>query len=937
MNDNSLKINDNTLSMESWVEQQTMGNDENGKKNLSERKKEAKHNDSESKAQQGVGKNKEDLKRQDENDSEMAIKKEISKINECANCTNLDETKDYTIIVPPRKKMRNMTNEEAEGGSPNGGKANGEESFIPTGKSHSSEQEYITELLQSSSFDLKHKKKKLKKKSACDGGKRENGQGGKSGKNKSNGKNKPKGKSAKCEKKYGRKVDQSSDEGGAGESIEGSGEDSGDDSGDDSSEVVSEGSNPLAKRKGKKADKQKKLNMLREKLNKTKKINFKKEKNSSKNDKQRYAKYKRNKENIKMTFDVTSRFTVLGCDWDNISSADIFYLFESYYNFEKRKKKNIDYTKSRAVKKVTIYTSKYGEKKLKQEKRHGPKINLDILKLKRKGDGAVYRQNNFLDYLQDEEDEEGALSSSEDSSSEGGTDESGSNDESVESDESEERDESDERDESADLDEGADRDDSTGDDESADSDSSAGHGAKGKKKASTKEGTTVRGPSKGKLKKKPSEEATLHTSHSADEEEENEKIRLYQIQRSRYYFAVVECYNKEIVEFLYEELNDMDADFCINYLDLRIIDDSCSLDDYKVKEACTKIPENYQFHYSVSTPLKHTHAKPTWDENPKRKKLLSTRFTEEKLRELDLKEYLANSSSSDEEEEEEDADEEEKEQGKNRNKDNSPPNKREKYNREDYRKLLLGDWLNEDDTESAQKEEPNWGVAKTSGKGTRGDDLSKMNLSMYLDEMEEDFADKEGVTNLSKGGTFASKKNVGGSVKNELAQSYHEKGGEKNKHKGKGSGAATAKAADEVGEVGDAKDDDDSDNENEVVQVFKNMLKNKDQKEEKKNPWDKYLDRVRQKKKLKKKAYLESLKKKDEEIKKIITKKTNKRKKDVMFKGHGENLLEKVNDGHIIDSRFADLYKNKDFNLDITNPNFKKTKFNEDILQKKKL
>ncbi|EUD64420.1 hypothetical protein C922_05195 [Plasmodium inui San Antonio 1] len=924
MNDNSIKINDNTLSMENWIEQQTIENDENGKKNLSERSNEAKHNISESKAQQDVGKNKEDLKRQDENDSEMAIKKEINKINECANSTNLDATKDYTIIVPPRKKIRNMTNEEAKGGSQIGGKVNGEESFIPAGKGHSSEQEYITESLQSSSFDLKHKEKKLKKKSICDGRMPENGQGGRSGKNKSNGKNRPKGKNAQYEKMYDQTVDQSSDEGGAEDSGEGSGEGSS----EESSRREDELSNPLSKRKGKKTDKQKILNMLREKkLNKTKKINFKKEKNNIKNDKQRYAKYKRNKENIKMTFDVTSRFTVLGCDWDNISSVDIFYLFESYYNFEKRKKKNIDYTKSRAVKKVTIYTSKYGEKKLKQERKHGPKINLDILKLKRKGDGAVYRQNNFLDYFQDEEGDEGPLSSNEDSGSgrSRGTEESVNNDGSVESDENVESDQS------AYLNNSADRDDSTGDDESGDSDSSAGEGAK-RKKSPTKEGTKARpdgrDSSKAKLKKKRNEQALLHTSLSADEEEENEKIRLYQIQRSRYYFAVVECYNKEIVEFLYEELNDMDADFCINYLDLRIIDDKCSLDDYKVKEVCNKIPDNYQFHYSVSTALKHTHAKSTWDENPKRKKLLSTRFSEEKLKELDLKEYLANSSSSYEEEEEE-----ENEEGKNRNKDNSPFNKREKYNREHYRKLLLGDWLNEDDIQSAQKEEPNWGVAKTSGKGTHADDVnvSKMNLSMYLDEMEEDFAGKEGLINWSKEGSFGSNKNAGGSITNELADSYHEKGCEKNKHKAKGSGAATAKAAN------DTDDDDDSDNENEVVQVFKNMLKNKDKKEERKNPWEKYLDRVRQKKKLKKKAYLESLKKKDEEIKKIITKKTNKRKKDVMFKSHGENLLEKVNDGHLIDSRFSDLYKNKDFNLDITNPNFKKTKFNEDILQKMKL
>ncbi|CRH03701.1 small subunit rRNA processing factor, putative [Plasmodium relictum] len=547
--------------------------------------------------------------------------------------------------------------------------------------------------------------------------------------------------------------------------------------------------------------------------------------------------YNNEKENIKMTFEVTNRFTVLGCDWDNISSVDVFYLFESYYNFEKRKKKKFDYSKSRAVKKVTIYTSKYGEKKLKYEEEHGPLINFDLLKKKKKNGEAIYRNNNLLDYIGDENENENK---------------------------------------------------------------------KLKKKKFLKKNSNQM-----ELKNDMYNIADIYNDE--DREKENEKIRLYQIQRSRYYFALVECYNKEIVEFLYEELNDMDADFCINYLDLRIIDDNCSLDDYKIKEYCDKIPENYKFYYCVTTALKHTYAKSSWDENPRRKKILSTRFTEEKLRELDLKEYLANSSS----------DEENYCIDDNYNNSESF---NKSYSKENYRKLLLGDILNEEDLKGEKPFDHNESLPNNYNEEISSDENEKQKKldnskedSYYYNEIKEE-TEENNNNDLHHQEKYKQLMDKNMKITNTDQNIMKSVNSSKNKSK--------------VGK-GNPEGDDDSDKENEVMQVFKNVLINKEQKEDKQNPWEKYLDKVKMKKKMKKKAYLESLKKKDEEIKKIITKKTNKRKKEQKIKNKVDYNSEKINENHVVDCRFADLYKNKDFNLDITNPNFKKTKFNEQILQKK--
>lgn len=307
------------------------------------------------------------------------------------------------------------------------------------------------------------------------------------------------------------------------------------------------------------------------------------------------------------------------------------------------------------------------------------------------------------------------------------------------------------------------------------------------------------------------------------------------------------------------------------------------------------------------------------------KKLLSTKFNEEQLRELDLKEYLANSSSDEENEEDEEIVQ------KNKNKKYNEQN--ERYNKESYRKLLLGDLLNDDDF----NEEKSLGDLNKSLIQNSNDDIyhSSDNFDethSYNNEDITSFNKKQIYSKNKHTDTHFNKEHSNDESIEESEYNYfsNDENIDKKDYKSKYNEKKRSKTNKEK------HDSDDSDKENEVVNVFKNFLTNKDKKEDNRNPWEKYLDKVKEKKKMKKKAYLESLKKTDEEIKKIITKKTNKRKKDSVMKNYGEKDKGKTNDYHVVDSRFADLYKNKDFNLDITNPNYKKTKFNEDVLKKKK-
>ncbi|CAD2099754.1 hypothetical protein YYG_03778 [Plasmodium vinckei petteri] len=767
-------------------------------------------NDDESKNSNELNNSEDELSEELDNTSNnIKVNKELPKKNknidssDDENDINTNSQSDYKSLIPPRKKIKNMKKEDNNVDE----SSNEMQDFDSDTKIDNDESDKKKELFNISKKD----KGNINDIKNCNNNKIKNSK--KRGICKREEKVLKKKRSIK-EDKNGSIIRDSKGEGVRGVDI-----------------------NNVMKKKKKKKNINKSINGLNMKNNKAKKHN-------------------KNVENIKMTFDVTNRFTVLGCDWDNITSADIFYLFESYYNFEKGKKKTIDYSKSRAVKKVTIYTSKYGEKKLKYEQEHGPLIKCNGLNQKGKNGEAVYRTRNFIDCIKDDEEEDGK-------------------------DEGEELE--------GDSEEGENyRENSDDEDEENNSDD-----------ADSGDTSSMKDKFRYMFKKGKNNDEIISTGIT---EEENEQIRLYQIQRSRYYFALVECHNKEIVEFLYEELNDMDADFCINYLDLRIIDDNCSLDDYKIKESCDKIPENYQFHYSVSTVLKHTHAKSSWDENPKRKKLLSTRFTEEKLRELDLKEYLANSSDSESTYE-----------------NNSvSANKNSLNSREDYRKLLLGDILADDNTKNSKK-----GASIYNNNDSFAKESDE--IGDYDDDNDNNMDSGDNVNNawayMNSDRDSISDEDVKDSIVNKNNK-YNDSNNFNKKGKAKGEFA---------------RPDNDSDKEDEVIQVFKNILKTKEKKEDNKTPWEKYLDKVKEKKKLKKKAYLESLKQKDEEIKKIITKKTIKRKKDGTIRNNNDNVIEKIKSHHALDGRFADLIKNKDFNLDITNPNYKKTKFNEEILKKKKL
>jgi hypothetical protein len=171
-------------------------------------------------------------------------------------------------------------------------------------------------------------------------------------------------------------------------------------------------------------------------------------------------------------------------------------------------------------------------------------------------------------------------------------------------------------------------------------------------------------------------------------------LRKYQLERLRYYYAVIECTSVSTANALYKALDGAELGSTANLLDLRFIPDGMTFDDTPRDEA-SGLPDDYEPAEFVTDALQHSKPKLTWEaEDPARKRLVSEAFQADG----ESGKWSALLASSDEEEE----DDEEA--------------------REKYRQLLLGDIVS---------------VPKASG---------KMDLTMEEDEDEEDPAksQKEG-------------------------------------------------------------------------------------------------------------------------------------------------------------------------------------------------
>ncbi|OKL60916.1 hypothetical protein UA08_03566 [Talaromyces atroroseus] len=132
------------------------------------------------------------------------------------------------------------------------------------------------------------------------------------------------------------------------------------------------------------------------------------------------------------------------------------------------------------------------------------------------------------------------------------------------------------------------------------------------------------------------------------------KLRRYQLERLRYFYAIIEFSTKEAAKKVYDVVDGTEYLTSANFFDLRFVPDDTDFSDDKPREECERIPDGYRPSDFVTDALQHSKVKLTWDADDKvRKDAQAKAFKggRKEIEENDLKAYLASDSSDDEDEE----------------------------------------------------------------------------------------------------------------------------------------------------------------------------------------------------------------------------------------------------------------------------------------------
>ncbi|PHH88202.1 hypothetical protein CDD83_7849 [Cordyceps sp. RAO-2017] len=156
-----------------------------------------------------------------------------------------------------------------------------------------------------------------------------------------------------------------------------------------------------------------------------------------------------------------------------------------------------------------------------------------------------------------------------------------------------------------------------------------------------------------------------------DQDFDSDALRSYQLDRLRYYYAIMVCSSRETASKVYEATDGTEYQSSSNVIDLRFVPDDVTFDD-EARDECDKVPDSYKPVDFVTNALQSSKVKLTWDMHPEeasRKDSIKRAFSGSRaeLEENDLRAYLASGSDSEDgegEAEDDDGDEDEAGEGK---------------------------------------------------------------------------------------------------------------------------------------------------------------------------------------------------------------------------------------------------------------------------------
>ncbi|KAL1762296.1 hypothetical protein FB107DRAFT_198910 [Schizophyllum commune] len=231
------------------------------------------------------------------------------------------------------------------------------------------------------------------------------------------------------------------------------------------------------------------------------------------------------------------------------------------------------------------------------------------------------------------------------------------------------------------------------------------------------------------------EEVNERTVYEVGEEGkyDEDALRKYQLERLRYYYAIVECDTVDAASHIYAELEGTELERSANVFDLSFVPDGMTFDEEPRDEATneTDAPDApYKAVDFVTDALRHSKVKLTWDEDdPERAKVTRRAFTKKEIEEADFRQYIASSGSEDE------GDDDDGVSGKGEG-----TSGKKKASRDRLRALLLGGgeselpegWGAKDDDDDVDME-----ITFTPGLSEKKGDAEETTLDKYQRKMRE--------------------------------------------------------------------------------------------------------------------------------------------------------------------------------------------------------
>ncbi|ORX36813.1 hypothetical protein BD324DRAFT_627244 [Kockovaella imperatae] len=318
----------------------------------------------------------------------------------------------------------------------------------------------------------------------------------------------------------------------------------------------------------------------------------------------------------------TKRIAAVNLDWDNLRAADLFSVFNSFLLPALRgaggSKAGAGSSSSSSTSlgkllHVRIYPSEFGKERMAREEVEGPSAGIFGAKFgARPGHEAEVDEYSSGDGIDEDEDE---------------AQDEGEEDEDEDEDEDEEGDE----DEDDDAEEG-------GEDEDESDDEEVGSRPISKRKGKGRASKEIDGL-----------EIMSDVSDNEEGDVNMDKLRQYQLERLRYYYAVATFSTVQAAMKVVEECNGTEFERTANVLDLSYVPDEMDFADDDIKDEATEELKGYKGNDFVTDALRHSKVKLTWDQDdPNRIKVTRRNLTKEEMEEEDFKALVGSSDSEEE-------------------------------------------------------------------------------------------------------------------------------------------------------------------------------------------------------------------------------------------------------------------------------------------------